>query len=89
MVRPQGIAIRNNDQLLVLDKNNVLWSGNLFKVKFVRKLSPLALFMSISRLGALLGKAQGLTTQTDESTENHYLYYYMPRDGAVVRWNFR
>lgn len=90
-IQPQDITIRNNEQLLLLDKNNNLWSGDLSKIKFIRKLSPFVLFMSVSRLGSLLGEARGLITYagSDGPGINDYLYYYMPRDGACVRWNFR
>lgn len=91
LIQVQDVTIRNDEQLLVLDRDNILWSGNLWKLKFLRKFSSFNLFISVYKLGPLLGKALALTTNINPIGESFadYLYYYIPRDGAVVRWNFQ
>lgn len=86
---PQSITIRNDETLLVTDAVNILWAGNLTNVKVNRKQRHLGIVLH--PLGALLGVSRSLSVPTNGLTDlnNNYLYYYIPRDGAIVRWDFR
>lgn len=88
-VIPHQLTIRNNFELFISDKKNNLWNGNLSNINY--NLSGKNYFIELIYLGQLLGKSTSLIASTvnDEYGLNDYLYYFMPRDGAIVRWNFR
>lgn len=85
------ITLKNDHELLIKDYTNRLWLGNLNDVqRSLRVDDKIDLFVEVKYLGSLLGAAMALTVPIIGDQDNtHYLYYYLPRDGAVVRWNFR
>lgn len=87
---PQSIAIRNDETLLVTDAVNTLWMANLTNIKVYGKHRHLGIVLR--PLGALLGVAKAPSVPTSglsSDPNNNYLYYYIPRDGAIVRWDIR
>lgn len=87
---PQSITIRNDETLLVSDAVNTLWTGNLTNIKIYGKHRHLGIVLR--PLGSLLGVSKSLSVTTNSLSSdpnNNYLYYYIPRDGAIVRWDFR
>lgn len=87
---PQLITIRNDETLLVTDAVNTLWTGNLTTITVFGKQRHLGIL--IRPLGALLGISKSLSVPTNGligDLNNNYLYYYIPRDGAIVRWDLR
>lgn len=87
---PQSIAIRNDETLLVTDAVNTLWMANLTNIKVYGKHRHLGIVLR--PLGALLGVAKSPSVPTSglsSDPNNNYLYYYIPRDGAIVRWDIR
>lgn len=86
---PKSITIRNDETLLITDTVNTLWRGNLTNVKIYGKQRHLGIVLR--PLGALLGVSRSLNVPTNGLSDpnNNYLYYYIPRDGAIVRWDFR
>lgn len=87
---PQSIAIRNDETLLITDKGNTLWTGNLTQINVYGKHRHLGIVLRL--LGPLLGVSKSLSVPTNGVSgdpNNNYLYYYIPRDGAIVRWDFR
>lgn len=87
---PAEIAIKGDDELVISDYSNCLWFANLKKIRHNIRNKDIELFVEVKYLGSLLGASKALTVPPviDDET-NQYLYYYLPRDGAVVRWNFR
>lgn len=86
------ITLRNDHELLIKDYTNSLWLGNLNDVQHSLRSDrgKIDLFVEVKYLGSLLGAATALTVPIISDQDNtHYLYYYLARDGAVVRWNFR
>lgn len=90
------ITMKNDHELLIKDYSNRLWTANLNNMQRNRRRRSNAedqiddLFMEVKFLGSLLGTAIGTAVPMVGDQDNtHYLYYYLPRDGAVVRWNFR
>lgn len=86
------ITLKNDHELLIKDYTNHLWVANLNDIQ--RSLhgddGKIDLFVEVNYLGSLLGTATALTVPMVGDHDNqHYLYYYLPRDGAIVRWNFR
>lgn len=90
VVIPAEITMKSDDELVIRDYSNGLWFANLNKIKHSIRNKDIELFVEVEYLGSLLGASKALTVQPilDDDT-NQYLYYYLPRDGAVVRWNFR
>lgn len=87
---PAEITMKSDDELMISDHSNGLWFANLNKIKHNIRNKDIELFVEVKYLGSLLGSPKALTVPPiiDDDT-NQYLYYYLPRDGAVVRWNFR
>lgn len=85
------ITLKDDHELLIKDYMNGLWLGNLNDVqRSLRYDDKIDLFIEVKYLGPLLGAATALTVPMIGDQDNaHYLYYYLPRDGAVVRWNFQ
>ncbi|XP_031641194.1 uncharacterized protein LOC116352610 [Contarinia nasturtii] len=84
------ITIKNNDELVVKDYNNNLWIAKLNEIKYSSIQSKnIDLFVEVKFLGPLLGSANALAIPQMVDDIDQYMYYYLPRDGAVVRWNFR
>lgn len=88
---PAEITIKDNDELVVMDHSNGLWVANLKNVRRnMLQSSKIELFAEVKFMGSLLGSAKTLSIPPMiDGDSNQYLYYYLPRDGAVVRWNFR
>lgn len=85
------ITLKNDHDLLIKDYANRLWLANLNDMqRSLRDDGKIDLFVEVKYLGSLLGTATALTVPMVGDQDNmHYLYYYLPRDGAIVRWNFR
>lgn len=87
---PAEITLNNDNELLIKDYTNGLWAANLNRIQRSLREEEIDLFVEVKYLGTLLGTSKALTVPTvGDEDNNHYLYYYLPRDGAVVRWNFR
>lgn len=85
------ITLKNDHELLIKDYTDAIWLGNLKDIqRSLRDDNKIDLFVEVKYVGSLLGAATALTVPIIGDLDNtHYLYYYLPRDGAVVRWNFR
>lgn len=84
------MTLNNNSELMIKDMSNGLWLANLNQMKRSLNQREIDLFVEVTYLGPLLGAATSLTVPTIGDSDNtHFLYYYLPRDGAIVRWNFR
>lgn len=90
VIIPAEITLTNDNELLIKDYANGLWLADLKQIQRSLREEDIDLFIEVKYLGSLLGASNALTTPTvgDEANQ-HYLYYYLPRDGAIVRWNFR
>lgn len=92
VIIPHQITIRNGDELLMVDVANRLWAGDLSRIKLSKNCEKCRI-VNVSLLGSLLGYSNALAVSSMYNTGtgvfNDYLYYYLPRDGAIVRWNFR
>lgn len=87
---PAEISMKGDDELVISDYSNGLWFANLKKIRHNIRNKDIELFVEVKYLGSLLGASTALTIPPVIDDEiNQYLYYYLPRDGAVVRWNFR
>lgn len=88
---PAEITMKNNNEFMISDHSNRLWLADLSKIKpNTNKRIDADFFIEVKYLGQLLGASKSLTIPiVIDGDSNHYLYYYLPRDGAVVRWNFR
>lgn len=85
---PNQLTIRNNLELLISDASNNLWFGNLTRMRYEKRRGYFSI--ELNPLGQLLGKSASLAVSAaSDEPLNDFLYYYMPRDGAVVRWDFR
>lgn len=91
ILNPAEITIKNDDELIVSDHSNGLWVANLKNVRRnMMRGNKIELFVDVKFLGSLLGNAKTLSIPPPiDGDTNQYLYYYLPRDGAVVRWNVR
>lgn len=90
VLMPAEITLKSDNELLIKDYTNGLWLANLKQIQRSLREDEIDLFVVVRYLGSLLGASTALTIPIvgDEESQ-HYLYYYLPRDGAVVRWNFR
>lgn len=87
---PAEITMKNDNELIVSDNSNGLWLAELNKIKPNTRNKETDFFVEVKYLGPLLGASRALTIPIAiDGESNHYLYYYLPRDGAIVRWNFR
>lgn len=90
VIIPQRILIHNEHELLIVDTASRLWVGDLTRLKpYKQRRNHKTL--TITQLGTLMGYTNTVasTATTNAHIFNDYLYYFMPRDGAIVRWNFR
>lgn len=90
VVIPHQILTHHDNELLIMDTANRLWMGDLNRLKSHRQCKKCKM-LTITQLGSLLGHTDTLavTSTLNAGLYNDYLYYYLPRDGAIVRWNFR
>lgn len=79
VVQPKDIAILKNE-LFVSDDCGRLWIAVLDVLK--RAKYPHYYAIRVQFIANLLGPSTQLTVDP-----NRALYYYLPSDGAVVRWN--
>lgn len=87
---PEEITMKTNDELIIKDYSNSLWLANLNNIKHSIQYKDIELFVEVKYLGSLLGISTALNVPPIiDGDTNQYLYYYLPRDGAVVRWYFR
>lgn len=93
---PNEIAMRSNEELLICDHFNKLWSADISQVQLSKSgSSQIGAFSLVTvpakYLGSLLGlpKALNIPSSIDFDSMNTFLYYYLPRDGVVLRWNYR
>lgn len=91
---PVEITMKSENELIVTDSYNGLWLAHIDEIEndVTDRISQskINLYVVVRYLGSLLGTSQALTvTQpTGESMRHTYLYYHLPRDGAILRWNF-
>lgn len=73
-----------------MDTAKRLWVGDLHRLK-PHKQRNACKVLTITQLGTLLGytDSMAVSATANGGLLNDYLYYYLPRDGAIVRWNFR
>lgn len=84
------ITMKNENDLIISDHSNGLWMAQLNKIKQSKKSKDFDYFIEVKYLGPLLGTSRAITIPPKLDKDiDRYLYYYIPRDGAVVRWNFR
>lgn len=86
------IVMKSDAELMVTDQENGLWLANTYDITIHinEKDKRTDLSVDMKYLGSLLGNAVALAIPILPDTDvNHYLYYYLPRDGAIVRWNQR
>lgn len=89
LIKPNQIAIRGDNELLLTDTTNNLWTGNLNRIQLNNRIER-QLTINIMPVGALLGRSQSMVSSSMQTEPfREYLYYYLPRDGAIVRWDFR
>lgn len=93
---PVEITMRSNEELLICDHLNKLWSADIYQVQLSKSDSCQKGAFSVVNvpakyLGTLLGlpKALSFPLSIDSDSMNSFLYYYLPRDGVVLRWNYR
>lgn len=92
---PQEMSMKTNNEILISDRYNCLWLANLNQIqsenrKHVKE--NIDFFVEVKYLGTLLGSAKSLAVPNSfDSTDatQKYLYYHLPRDGAILRWNFQ
>lgn len=82
IVIAKDIVVLESGQLFASDECGHLWTAKLDLSK--REKTPRYLEITVKFIDDLLGSSTSLTSDPDGS-----LYYYLPRDGAVVRWNSR
>lgn len=81
-VIPKDIALLENGILFASDECGHLWTA---KVDLFRQPTSHHYYeIDVEFIADLLGTSTALTVDPNGS-----LYYYLPRDGAVVRWNSR
>lgn len=90
VVFPKDILIKHENHLIIVDTGNRLWLGNLNRIKSRQK-NRLHKEISVNHLGTLLGLTDSIAVTTNNESGNliNYIYYYLPKDGAIVRWNSR
>lgn len=81
IVVPKEIAFKTDGKMFIADPSNHLW---LTKSKRSNKQMEQCTYLEINvrLMNDLMGSAQQLTMDPLDR-----LYYYLRRDGAVVRWN--
>lgn len=87
LLTPNEITVKGDDEILISDTDDRLWMANLKQLKY----SGRDLFVDVKYVGHLLGASKALVVPriADAEISSNYLYYYLPRDGAVLRWNLR
>lgn len=89
---PVEITVKSKNELLITDQNNGLWSADVNEIDYDSRVihKKIDLYVKIKYLGSLLGASTAVTvTQNIGSYINSkYLYYHLPRDGVILRWNF-
>lgn len=90
---PVAITMKSKNELLITDRNNGLWLADLSEIHYnasriIHK--KIDLHVMIKYLGSLLGAstAVAVTQNIGSDINSKYLYYHLPRDGVVLRWNF-
>lgn len=94
---PDEIAMKSNEELLICDHFNQLWSADIGQIHLSKSSSNQLDAFSVVNvptkyIGSLLGLPKALTinpSSMDSDSINTFLYYYLPRDGVVLRWNYR
>lgn len=93
---PYEIAMIGNEELLICDHFHKLWSADISQVQLSSHVKGAFsvkqnITIPTKYLGSLLGLPKALTVPLciDSDSINTYLYYYLPRDGVVLRWNYR
>lgn len=82
VVIPKDITLLATGQLFASDECGHLWTAKLDILK--RAKTPHYFEIKVQFIADLLGTSTALTVDPNGS-----LYYYLPRDGALVRWNSR
>lgn len=91
---PHEITMKNKDELLISDRHNGLWLANLNLMRSIiekGRAKSSNYVVVVKYLGSLLGSSTAITVPmiNDADSFNANLYYHLPRDGAILRWNFR
>ena len=83
IVVPSEITFNdNNGNMFVVDESNNLWQTQIDKVKVKNLRKSSYMQLHVKTVNKLLGTAKCLITDA-----LNVLYYYLPKDGVVVRWN--
>lgn len=82
VVIPKDIALLQSGKLFVSDECGHLWIAKLDLLKQAKAAHYYEI--RVEFVADLLGTSTALSVDANGS-----LYYYLPRDGAVVRWNSR
>lgn len=82
VVVPKDIALLETGQLFASDECGHLWKAKLDIFRHAK--TPHYYEIEVEFIADLLGTSTALTIDPNGS-----LYYYLPRDGAVLRWNSR
>lgn len=86
VVNPLQISFKRNKQLFIADEWGQLWTTQedlLNQIQVNNNDNDLdGNFVNVTFIENLLGPAESLCIDPKDS-----LYYYLPKDGAIVRWN--
>lgn len=84
IVVPTEITFRKIEKMFIADQSGYLWLVEIDLDAQMANATEYYFQLTARRLANLLGKAEALATDPKGD-----LYYYMDRDGAIVRWNSR
>lgn len=84
IVVPIEITFRKINKMFVVDRTGFLWITDDINLDatMMNNATEYYFQLNVKRLANLLGKAEALATDPKGD-----LYYYINRDGAIVRWN--
>lgn len=92
---PIEMTMKANNEILISDRYNCLWLANLNQIQSLNRKhgkEDIDFYVEVKYLGTLLGPAKSLAVPNSFDSADisqKYLYYHLPRDGAILRWNFQ
>lgn len=94
LLSPREVVMKDNNELLISDFFNSLWLANLNQLKSFSKKkrnnNEYDSTIEVKYVGSLLGSSRALAIpKIIDAEQENYLYYYLPRDGAILRWNLK